>query len=476
MSAPATPITGGDPNIEEPSRPGTSMKYLGGRPYRQYLVACIIAGAFLFMNYSALPSILLPNQIQTIELQHFFAAYPQVTADVLQQLSGGTYAGADAAELTEVYNQYNAARAASMSFVASIGTFFTMFAQPIVGVISDRWRSRWGRRSFWIAFGGFAGALMMIAMRFSTTVGMIAVTWVIAQVLLNFMQAPLTTTVADRIKEDKLATVSAISGMGTMGGAMLGSIIAGNAFNALGLNAYYIFVVLTAFGAALFVLMAKDRSSLDLHLPPFSWKDFALGFTIALRDADYRWVWLARFVSMLGATLTTTFSLFVLQSYVQPALTQAEANTYATLLSMCSLPGMLISMIVSGKLSDRIGRRKVFVIGSTVATMALLMLPILWPTLPSLFIQTTLNGFALGAFMTVDQALFIDVLPDKEAAGRDLGVANVATNIGQTLAPVLAGVIVAQIVGPAGYRAIYIAAFICMVVAALAIVPVKKVK
>lgn len=137
---------------------------------------------------------------------------------------------------------------------------------------------------------------------------------------------------------------------------------------------------------------------------------------------------------------------------------------------------MIIAMLVSGKASDMIGRRKPFVIFSSFGIVLAYTLPVFWPTLPALFAMSIITGFAFGVYMTVDQALFIDVLPDPESAGRDLGLSGAASNIGQMLAPVIAGQIVALIVGSQGYRMVYVFAAVAVLLAALAIYPVKKVK
>lgn len=474
MSSPAAPKVGAAPFILEPTRPGTSMKYLGGPPFHRYLIAYFVGSISIFILWSAV-GILLPNQIQLVEFDHYFAG-TGVTPEILTQLASNSYTGPDAAHLTEIYNQYNAARASSLSVVNAVGSLFTLFSQPLVGVFSDRWRSRWGRRSFWIFTGALIGALLLIGLRYAPSVLFITVFWVTAQVSINFSQGPLTTTIADRTPEDRLGTVSAIAGVGTMAGALMGSFVAGYAFNAFGLDTYYFFAVFLVFGTTFFVLMAKDRSSRDLELPSFSWKEFLLGFTIALRDHDYRWVWVARLLMFLGYTASTTFNLYVLQSYIRPTLTQAQANATLPLLSLVSLPGMIIAMLVSGKASDMIGRRKPFVIFSSFGIVLAYTLPIFWPTLPALFAMSIITGFAFGVYMTVDQALFIDVLPDPESAGRDLGLSGAASNIGQMLAPVIAGQIVALIVGSQGYRMVYVFAAVAVLLAALAIYPVKKVK
>jgi len=82
-------------------------------------------------------------------------------------------------------------------------------------------------------------------------------------------------------------------------------------------------------------------------------------------------------------------------------------------------------------------------------------------------------GLAFGIYIPVDQALFIDVLPDQRAAGRDLGVANLGSSLGQALGPLLASLVV---VLTGGYLGIWIVAFVLVGFAAVAIVPVKGVK
>ena len=100
-----------------------------------------------------------------------------------------------------------------------------------------------------------------------------------------------------------------------------------------------------------------------------------------------------------------------------------------------------------------------------------LAVPLLSPTLPGLFIQTALAGLAFGIYVPVDQALFLDVLPDKNAAGRDLGIATLAINLGQALGPILAGQIVAL---TGSYGIVWAVALVVVLISAVVIVPVKR--
>jgi len=192
---------------------------------------------------------------------------------------------------------------------------------------------------------------------------------------------------------------------------------------------------------------------------------------VALRSRDYRWVWIARVLLTFGYGVSTALSFFMLQSYVKPALSQAEATSIVPLLAIVGLPSTVIAILVSGALSDRLGRRKTFVFIASILMAVSMLIPLISPTVPALFIQGIIAGFAFGTYIPVDQALIVDVLPDQKAAGRDLGVANLATNLGQSLAPTLAAGVVAV---TSGYQFVWVAAAALVAFAAVAILPVQR--
>ena len=445
-------------DVEEPIAPGTSALLRGGGPLARYLTAYGIAGIVLFATYGGLLSIILPLQVQII---------------VGTRLIQGYFPGFDMSTVAPaVQAQMTSATASSIGVVTSISSLFTLFAQPIIGAVSDRFRNRFGRRSVWIVTGAVFGALLMIGLELSATVAAVAVSWVLVQVTLNIMQAPLTTTVADRIPTDRRGVVSAIAGLGMMIGATGGVLAAGTLVESMGLKAYYVFGVAVVVGAVFFVVMAPDRSSKDLVVAPFSQRAFWAGFLTPIRDHDYRWAWLARLAIMLGYQGIGTFNLYLLQFYISEPMTAAAATKVVPILSILGLPGMLISMMVSGRLSDKLGRRKPFVLWASIGVALCLAVPLLAPTLTSMYIYSVLVGFAFGSYMAVDTALFIDVLPDPSAAGRDLGVANIATNLGQAGSPAAIGLLA----GAFGYTSAWVWGIVWAVVAGIAILPIRRIR
>lgn len=103
---------------------------------------------------------------------------------------------------------------------------------------------------------------------------------------------------------------------------------------------------------------------------------------------------------------------------------------------------LLATVVVGGVWSDRLGRRKPFVIWSgvlmAVATAALAS----WQTWPGAIAAAAVLGIGFGVFTSVDFALMTDVLPKALDRGKDLGVINIANALPQVAAPVLAAPIV----------------------------------
>jgi len=465
--------------IIEPLKPGTSMKLLGGKPFKSYLLWLFLANLFITVIWGSVLSILLPNQVQSIEFSRWFTgadAHANLTelSNLKNSIASGKATATDSQQhLLDLLSKFDASRASALSLITAIGVFGTMLIQPIIGVLSDRTRSRLGRRSPWILFGAIAGLIFLVALRFSPTIAILAVTWTLAQIVYNMATGPLGATVADRIPESKIGTVSSLGGLGSLLGGVIGGVLVGVFFQKLGLNIYYIIGVLVAIGFIGFVKKAPDRSSIDLEVKPHNWGGFFKGMVIPLRDKDFLLVWIARIVLMFGYSASTALSLFMMQSYIKPALSVTQATQLVPVLAVCGMPLMLVALMICGRLSDKIGKRKPFVIAASLAMAIGMAVPLLSPTLPALFIQAILAGIGMGIYLPVDQALFIDVLPNKDDAGRDLGIAALATNFGQALGPILAGQIVAIF---ASYGMIWAVSMLLALVAAVVIIPVKRVR
>lgn len=100
---------------------------------------------------------------------------------------------------TQIQNLDAAAKESNLALVTMTSSIVTLFAQPIIGAVSDRTRGRLGRRTPWMLFGAVGSTLSLLAISHATTLLWLTLLWVTVQVLLNVIQAPLTAVMADRV-------------------------------------------------------------------------------------------------------------------------------------------------------------------------------------------------------------------------------------------------------------------------------------
>ena len=121
---------------------------------------------------------------------------------------------------------------------------------------------------------------------------------------------------------------------------------------------------------------------------------------------------------------------------------------------------LIATTVVGGIWSDRVGRRKPFVIGSGLITGLAALTLAFFPTWPGAIVGAFILGAGFGVYLSVDLALVTEVLPAHEDRARDLGVINIAVALPQVVAPLVATVLVAV----SGYVLLYlVAAGVCVV-------------
>lgn len=362
------------------------------------------------------------------------------------------------------------AKESNLAIVTAISSFCTLFVQPIVGALSDRTRSRLGRRAPWMLGGAFLGGTMLILIPvIGVNVGLIAVMWVLAQVSLNGLQGPLTSLIADRLDPNYRGTASAFMGVGTTLGMTLGVVIAGLLVSRLGL-AYAIFAVAVMVTTVLLIALNQDRSSKDLEVPPFHLGTFLQGFAKPFRAHDFRWAFAQRFVMFLGYMGIFGYMLYILLSYI--GLSLAEAGVFMGIQQICNAVASVAATFIAGPLSDKIGRRKIFVIVASALIALGCLAPWLMPTTTGILILAVLSGLGFGSYMAIDVALVVDILPNPEDAAKDLGVINIANNVPQMLAPIIN----AALIGAFGYFALWPWAIVLVLAASLLVLPIKGVR
>jgi MFS family permease len=135
---------------------------------------------------------------------------------------------------------------------------------------------------------------------------------------------------------------------------------------------------------------------------------------------------------------------------------------------------LVAASLIAGKLSDRTGRRKAFVLVASIVYGLALFVVAIATNLNGFIVGMAISGLGFGMYMAVDLALVADVLPSKDNIAKDLGVFNIAGALPFAIAPAIAPVVLA--IGDGNYGALYAVAGVCAIVGAFAILPVKGVR
>ncbi|WP_256731335.1 MFS transporter [Sphingomonas sp. dw_22] len=408
-----------------------------GRAKWVLLVSLTLVFFVLLALYSGVLSVLLPNQIQMLD-------------------PGG--------------------KERNLAIVFAITSVFSTLATPIAGALSDRTRTRWGRRTPWIVIGALIGAASLFAVSQVQSFWMITALWVVSAVALNAMQAAITTIVADRFPERERGTVSGFVGAGMTAGLTAGTVVGGITASHL-VTAYALFAGAIAVVCLLFVVLNPEPRVPVAAPEPFRADSFLKSFWVSpRRHPDFAWAFLGRFTIYMGYQGIVTYLLYILQDHIH--LSIDEANRTIAALSSVTFVALVISGFASGFVSDRIGRRKPLVFLSSVIMGMALLVPLLLPTVEGMYGYAVLIGLGYGAFMSVDMALMTQVLPKRAAGddstGKDLGLLTTAINIPQIISPVLA-LMLLKATGN-DYGVLFIAAMVFVFAGSFFVWPIRSVK
>ncbi|GAB3255988.1 MFS transporter [Kineosporia babensis] len=321
--------------------------------------------------------------------------------------------------------------------INSVTAVVSLVANLVFGNLSDRSRSRFGRRSPWLLFGGLIGGVSLFAVGVLSSPVAIMVMYCVTMVGLNMMLAPALAVIADRVPAGVRGTMSAFFGGGATIGYPLGALV-GAAFITQTLSGFTLGAVLMGLAGVLTLLVwPRERSAADAPAVAGGLKDLLASFRPpAPKSApDFYKAFVGRLFMLISYQMIAAYQLYIVQNYVGQSKVESAA-TISTM-SLITLVVGLIASLGSGPVSDRIGRRKVPAVAAAGLFAVGVAMPWIFPSTTGMFLYAAIAGFGYGVFGAVDQAINVDVLPSPEEAGKDLGVLNLATTLGQTIGPII---------------------------------------
>jgi len=312
-------------------------------------------------------------------------------------------------------------------FTATViaGAVAASLSNILFGWLSDRSVARGGGRRRWIAFGAAATPVAYAAIALAHAPLAIILAIVAFQCAINALLAPFMAIMADEIPDGQKGVAGGLLAFANPLASAMSTLLL--SLPALGDDARLMLVPI-----AVAVCVAPILCLRAQRLAPQA----VTRAQAALSRRDLAIAWVARLLIQISGAVLSLYLLYYFESLspLPPAELAPLVGQVLTGAFVVTLP----VAVLAGRLSDRIGRRKPFLLASALLA-ALGLLGMAWS-----------GGFAVAAlcfglfsvgsstFLALHAIFSMQLLPDPRHRGRDLGLVNLTNTLPSLLGPLLA--------------------------------------
>ncbi|XP_028409091.1 uncharacterized protein LOC114531677 [Dendronephthya gigantea] len=256
------------------------------------------------------------------------------------------------------------------------------------------------------------------------------------------VSVPYNGLIADLTPPQQRGFSSGVMGAMTLAGNITGAAI-GLFFFRLGVVGIYSLVCFIFVICVLITVFCSSELPLTEQPEHLGFKGLFLAYWEPLKDADFRWVFMTRFLMQQGVATVTGFLEFWLNDMVSLPHCWSPERSVALILLPLLLAAAGIS-IIAGFLSDALQRRKPLVTGSailmSICALIFACLKGKYAFYASIPVAVAF-GIGFGAYCAIDFALVMDVLPEDKDKAKDLAVWHQALVLPQAVATPIGGII-----------------------------------
>lgn len=344
----------------------------------------------------------------------------------------------------------------------------------VAGVISDRTSWKFGRRRPWILIGAIAGGIALYGAGTAKSFTMLCIFFGVAKFFLSFMNSALYALIPDQVDESKRGTASGIIGLISPLSIMIGINLM-FMLNSWSIEKKFLLIglicIVCAFVSCVLVKESKveyqkERGATDSLT--FSEKMSRI-YPSPRKHSNFTYGVLTRFFMAIGYASATYTSIYYLEHF---HVSQQELAGIVSMNTNITIPLLAISSILGGILSDKFGRQKPFIFLAAVVTTIGILGYGFAPNISISYICGAVVSLGFGMFLAVDIALMARVLPNPENAAKDMGIVNIANDLGVPVANAVAS----PLVSVGGYPLFFGVLSIFALLAGIVVKPIPEVE
>ena len=380
-----------------------------------------------------------------------------------------------------------------LAVLVIVGVVASMFAMPLISVLSDRTRTPLGRRTPWMVGGGLLCALITLILGQNIGIIVLCIFWVFLQFAYAMLSVPLTSAISERVPDKFRPRIERWHGIGVMLGQALGVCMGalGVMFNSFAPFSYTA-VLFAVSGIATVLILPKEPSSAEQPNQLFDRSQVLDQLRPPAHAPEFSRVFAARTCMMAGVGLTGVFLWYLVRFWVYGkavVLTSAPLTIPAGFLiagmAVATLIGAALASWAAGPISERIEEKNIpvarVVAGACLLYAAGLALAWglgVWSTGTArengMLLFALISGFAFGIYDSLGLELVMDSLPDPRRAGHDLGIYALANSAGLALAAIIGALLVNAFEHSFGYYLLFPSAIVMVLLAGIVTLTTKS--
>ncbi len=312
-------------------------------------------------------------------------------------------------------------------FTATViaGAIAASLSNIVFGWASDRTRARGGGRRSWVIVGLVLLALSFAAVALAQTSATIILAIILFQVAVNALLAPLFAIMADEVPGAQMGLAGGLIALGSPLASAVGAVMIALALPGNGAQLAFILAMVLICVVPLLRVPSVEAGAVAAAAPP------------RLAGRDLTVAWLSRLLVQIAGNVLSLYLVYYFVS-IDPDLSAAkQVGPIGQLMTIAYLLPLPVAVLL-GRWSDRVGRRKPFLVAAALlAALGLLGLALArdWTMAAGAF---ALYAMGSSVFLSIHSGFAMQLLPSAEHRGRDLGLINLTNTLPALIGPALA--------------------------------------
>jgi len=354
------------------------------------------------------------------------------------------------------------------------GGLFAMVLPPVVGALSDHLHTPWGRRRPIMVAGVLGLVLALVVMWNAHSYPSVLVGFVLVVAFINVCGGAYAGVIPDLFYGSEIGAASGLLGLFVQLGSVASLLVTLMLSRAGQIELTYGVVAVVAVLALLPTLWAAttERERPVPERPPFDLRDFVR----PLWSGDFGWAFFTRFLNQSAFYAVLPFLFLTFRDLFGIGEPATITSLFELIVTVVAVP----CAIIGGILSDRHGRKRfVYAAGGLQALVLVIFLAGSVIPLPLVMVLGAVYGIGYGCYSSVDWALGIDTLPDRERPAKDLGLYHVADALPRVLLPLIVGAALDALntASPnAGYRGLFLFAAVLYAGGSILVTQIRSVR